>query len=101
MILTINYSDLQDVKRKIIDEKITNNDKIYVFIESYKETLNYMYKNGLVQEKSKKDLEDELVDFATQILKNTKKSYSQISKEYTRKTAKDYYIDGTGIQLKL
>ena len=100
MVLTINYSDLQDIRRKVIDEKITDNSKIYVFIESYKETLDYMYKNKLLQNKSKKDLEDELVDFASQILKNTDKSYNQLSKEYS-KTTKDFYFNRNGIQLNL
>lgn len=84
MILTINYSDLQGIKRNLIDEKITDNNKIYSFIERYNETLNYMYKNKLIQDKSKKDLEEELMDFVGQLLKNTDKSYSQLEKEYMK-----------------
>lgn len=101
MILTINYTDLQNIKQQMLNDKITDNKKIYSFIDSYNETLNYMYKNKLIKNKSKKDLEDELVDFASQLLKNTDKSYSQMEKEYMKNTDKSIYSDKSKIQFKL
>ena len=101
MILTINYTDLQNIKQQMLNDKITDNKKINSFIDSYNETLNYMYKNKLIKNKSKKDLEDELVDFASQLLKNTDKSYSQMEKEYMKNTDKSIYSDKSKIQFKL
>ena len=33
MVLTLNYADLQNIKQQIIADKITDNNKIYSFIQ--------------------------------------------------------------------
>ena len=48
MILTFNYGDLQDIKKKMLKSKKINSKTIYICIESFKETLNYMYENNLL-----------------------------------------------------
>lgn len=82
MVLTFNYNDLQNIKGQLEQEKIVDNEKIYFFIESYKETLNFMYEQDLVKDLSKKDLEDDLIDFAKRLLKNTNMSYEQLERMY-------------------
>ena len=33
MILTINYTDLQNIKQQMLNDKITDNKQIYIFIQ--------------------------------------------------------------------
>lgn len=47
MILTLNYGDLQNIRKKYISEKIQDKEKIYTYIQSYKDTLTNMRKNNL------------------------------------------------------
>lgn len=101
MVLTLNYADLQNIKQQIIADKITDNDKIYGFIQCYKDTLNYMYKNNLNPDKSRTDYEYELMNLANDMLKNTDKSYRELEREYKFKTTKDYYISSNDIRLIL
>lgn len=101
MVLTLNYTDLQNIKQQMIADKITDNNQIYSFIQSYKDTLSYMYKNHLNPNKSKTDYEYELMNFANDLLKNTNKSYREIEREYKYKTTKDYYISPNDIRLIL
>ena len=54
MIFTLNYYDLQNIKEKLKQEKIKNTKKIYLCIDSYQETLNFMYEKNLVRDLSKK-----------------------------------------------
>ena len=53
MVLTINYADLQNIKEQLINGKNLDNEKIYNFIQDYKDTLNKMYKKKLVSNKTK------------------------------------------------
>jgi len=84
MILTYNYYDLQNIKEKIKQEKIRNTKKIYLCIESYQETLNFMFEKDLVRDFSKKDLENDLQDFAKSLLQNTELSYKQLEQLYRK-----------------
>ena len=84
MILTYNYYDLQNIKEKIKQEKIKNTKKIYLCIESYQETLNFMFEKDLVRDFSKKDLENDLQDFAKSLLQNTELSYKQLEQLYRK-----------------
>jgi hypothetical protein len=101
MVLTLNYADLQNIKQQIITDKITDNDKIYNFIQCYKDTLSYMYKNNLNPDKSRTDYEYELMNFANDMLKNTDKSFKELEREYKFKTTKDYLINPNDIRLIL
>lgn len=101
MILTINYTDLQNIKQQMLNDKITDNKQIYTFIQSYKDTLNHMYKNKLVPNKSKLDYEFELMKFANEMLKNTDVPYREIEKKYGLKTTKDYIVCSKDIRLIL
>lgn len=101
MVLTFNYNDLQNIKEQMNQENITNNQKIYFFIESYKETLNFMYEQNLVKDLSKKDLEDDLQDFAKRLLKNTNMSYEQLERRYKYDVATNNYFKPNDIKLKL
>ena len=101
MIFTINYEDLQNIKRQMISDKIKDEKKIYMCIQDYKETLDNMYKKKLVLNKDKTDLELELKMFANEMLKNTNKSYKEIEKQYGDKTTKDYIIGPKDIRLIL
>ena len=65
MILTFNYGDLQDIKKKMLKSKKINSKTIYICIESFKETLNYMYENNLLNNISKEMLEKDI--FATNV----------------------------------
>ena len=97
MVLTINYYDLQNIKERIKREKIRSTKKIYLCIESYQETLNYIYENDLVRELSKEDLENDLRDLAESVLKNTVLSYKQLEQLYRKSIFKNNYE----IKLKL
>lgn len=88
MIFTLNYYDLQNIKEKLKQEKIKNTKKIYLCIDSYQETLNFMYEKNLVRDLSKKDLEDDLQDFAQSILQNTELSYKQLEQLYNNRIFK-------------
>lgn len=101
MVLTINYADLQNIKQQMIEDRITDNKKIYNLIQSYKDTLNHMYKNNLVPNKSKLDYEYELMNFANDMLKNTDKSYRALEREHMEKTASNFMIDPKEIRLRL
>ena len=82
MILTINYSDLQNIKEQILNEKKLEDKKIYMFIRDFKDTLNNMYKKKLVADKSKTDYEYELMTFAKEMLNKTNKTYRALEKEF-------------------
>lgn len=97
MIFTYNYCDLQNIKEKIKQEKIKNTRKIYLCIESYQETLNFMYEKDLVRDFSKKDLEDDLQDFAKSLLQNTELSYKQLEQLYNN----NIFKKNSEIKLKL
>ena len=56
MVLTYNYGDLQDIKNKIQKTKKMNDEEIYASINSYKDTLNYMYENDLIINATKENL---------------------------------------------
>ena len=101
MVLTLNYADLQNIKQQIIADKITDNNKIYSFIQHYKDTLSYMYKNNLNPDKSRTDYEYELMNLVNDMLKNTDKSFRELEREYKFKTTKDYPIDQNDIRLIL
>lgn len=101
MVLTINYADLQNIKEQMINDKITDNKKIYTFIQSYKDTLNHMYKNNLVPSKSKLDYEYELMNFANDMLKNTSKSYKALEREYGGKISSSFVTGPRDIRLIL
>ena len=101
MILTINYWDLQNIKEKMINDKITNNKEIYYLIQNYKDTLDNMYKKNLIPDKSKTDYEYELMNFANDLLKNTNMSYRELEKQYGMKTTKDFIVGPKDIRLIL
>lgn len=101
MVLTINYEDLQNIKKQMISDKTTDEESIFKCIQGYKETLDNMYKKNLVLNKDKTDLELELKMFANEMLKNTNKSYKEIEKQYGDKTTKDYIIGPKDIRLIL
>ena len=82
MVLTLNYEDLQNIRKHLQKKQFKNNRKIYDYIEMYKETLNFMYNNNLAQNKSKETLEYELSSFAKNLLSNTNKTYKQLEEKY-------------------
>ena len=53
-----------------------------MLVSSYEDTLNFMYKNKLIQNISKGELEKELQDFTKDLLQNTNKSYSELENLY-------------------
>ena len=55
MILTYNYQDLQNIKEKLIHDNIKDEKRIYILVSSYEDTLNFMYKNKLIQNISKRE----------------------------------------------
>lgn len=97
MVLTFNYYDLQNIKERIKQAKIRSTKKIYLCIESYQETLNFMYEQNLVRELSKEDLENDLRDLAESVLKNTELSYKQLEQLYR----KSIFKNNNEIKLKL
>lgn len=100
MILTYNYKDLQNIKERMKKDNIKDEKDIYFSISSYKDTLNFMYKNKLVQDLTKEDLQEELQDFASSLLKNTNKSYDELENLYKSKITKNYIINSSGIKVK-
>lgn len=101
MILTINYSDLQNIKKQMIKEKDIDNKKIYTNIIAYKDTLNYMYINGLAKNMSKSNLEFELQDFAKKLLANTNITYKELDKTYKKLVVSNSIIIPNLIKLKI
>ena len=101
MILTHNYNDLQNIKEQIKKEKIKDNQKIYFYIESYKDTINFIFEKNLVNDLSKKDLEKDLQEFAKNLLKNTNMSYKQLQQQYELDIVSNYFIRPSEIRLKL
>ena len=97
MVFTYNYYDLQNIKEQLKQEKVKNTKKIYLFIESYQETLNFMYEKDLVKNLSKQDLEDDLQDFARSLLQNTDLSYKQLELLYN----KNIFKKNSEIKLKI
>lgn len=97
MVLTFNYYDLQNIKDRIKQAKIRSTKKIYLCIESYQETLNFMYEQNLVRDLSKEDLENDLLDLAESVLKNTELSYKQLEQLYR----KSLFKNNNEIKLKL
>ncbi len=100
MILTYNYKDLQNIKERMKKDNIKDEKDIYFSISSYKDTLNFMYKNKLVQDLTKEDLQEELQDFASSLLKSTNKSYDELENLYKSKITKNYIINSSGIKVK-
>ena len=100
MILTYNYQDLQNIKEQMKKDNIKDEKDIYFSISSYKDTLNFMYKNKLVQDLTKEDLQEELQDFASSLLKSTNKSYDELENLYKSKITKNYIINSSGIKVK-
>ena len=82
VVLTLNYEDLQNIRKHLQKKQFKNSRKIYDYIEMYKETLNFMYNNNLAQNKSKETLEHELCSFAKNLLSNTNKTYKQLEEKY-------------------
>lgn len=101
MILTYNYDDLKNIREQLEKEKIKNNQKIYFYIESYKDTINFIFEKNLIKDLSKKDLEKDLQDFAKNLLKNTNMSYKQLQQQYELDIASNNYIKPNEIRLKL
>lgn len=85
MILTLNYGDLQNIRKKYISEKIQDKEKIYTYIQSYKDTLTNMYKNNLVKGMSREEYEIELYEFANSMLSNTDISKREVEKTFNGK----------------
>ena len=82
MTLTYNYQDLQNIKEKLIHDNIKDEKRIYILVSSYEDTLSFMYKNKLIRNISKGELEKELEDFKKDLLQNTNKSYSELENLY-------------------
>ncbi len=100
MILTYNYQDLQNIKEQMKKDNIKDEKDIYFSISSYKDTLNFIYKNKLVQDLTKEDLQEELQDFASTLLKNTNKTYDELENLYKSKITKNYIINSSEIKVK-
>lgn len=100
MILTYNYQDLQNIKEQMKKDNIKDEKDIYFSISSYKDTLNFMCKNKLIQDLTKEDLQEELQDFASTLLKNTNKTYDELENLYKSKITKNYIINSSEIKLK-
>lgn len=100
MILTYNYQDLQNIKEQMKKDNIKDEKDIYFSISSYKDTLNFMYKNKLAKDITKEDLQEELQDFASTLLKNTNKSYDELENLYKSKITKNYIINSSEIKVK-
>lgn len=98
MVLTYNYGDLQNIKKDMLADKTKTNIQIYNCIESYKETLNFMYDNNLSQNLSKEYLENELQDLVESLLTNTQVTYKELKKLYKNSNNYDTY---NSIRLKL
>ncbi len=100
MVLTYNYSDLQNIKEKIKKDSLKEQDK-YFFIKSYQETLNYIYKQNLAKNKTKEDLENNLQDLIESLLDGKLQQYKELEKKYKSKyaTTKDYLISPDDIGL--
>ena len=100
MILTYNYQDLQNIKEQMKKDNIKDEKDIYFSISSCKDTLNFMYKNKLAKDLTKEDLQEELQDFASSLLKNTNKSYDELENLYKSKITKNYIINSSEIKVK-
>lgn len=101
MILTLNYVDLQEIKIKMQENKNKSNEEIYICIENYKDTLNYMYENKLIKDISKENLETELEEFAKNMLSQSEMSYRELQRQCRTKATKSYLIKPNLIKLKL
>lgn len=100
MILTYNYQDLQNIKEQMKKVKIKDEEKIYFFINSYKDTLSFMYKNKLVRNVTKGEIEKEIEDFASDMLHNTKKTYNELENLYKSRMNKRNIRNPKDIKLK-
>lgn len=100
MVLTYNYQDLQNIKEQMKKDNIKDEERIYFSISSYKDTLNFMYKNGLAKDLTKEDLQQELQDFASNLLQNTDKSYNELENLYKSRITKNYITNSNDIKLK-
>lgn len=102
MILTYNYNDLQNIKKQMQTEMKhrKNDEKIYYFIKVVKDTLEFIFENNLTN-KSKKDIENELLEFKNELLKHTDLSYKQLESQYKYKyiNIEDYYINSNAANL--
>lgn len=94
MILTYNYNDLQNIKKQMQMKNIKSDEKIYYSIKVVKDTLEFIFENNLTN-KSKKDIEKELLEFKNELLKHTDLSYKQLESQYKYKyiNIEDYYIN--------
>lgn len=101
MVLTYNYGDLQDIKNKILETKKLNAEDIYALINSYKDTLNYMYENNLIVNATKEDLENELLEFANKLLSKENLSYKKLDKKYHNKFFTNFFFNPNEINLKI
>lgn len=101
MVLTFNYGDLQKIKKLIIEDKNKSDKNFYIWIESFKETINYMYENNLVKDISKEDLETELQEFAKSMLSKSKLSYRELEKKYRFEIYTRIIIKTDEIKLKI
>lgn len=101
MILTFNYGDLQDIKKKMLKSKKINNKTIYICIESFKETLNYMYENNLLNNISKEMIEKEIQEFSKNMLSKCEFSYSELEKKYKLELSSHLVINADGAKFKL
>lgn len=102
MVLTYNYNDLQNIKKQMQTEMKhrKNDEKIYYFIKVVKDTLEFIFENNLTN-KSKKDIENELLEFKNELLKHTDLSYKQLESQYKYKyiNIEDYYINSNAANL--
>lgn len=85
MVLTINYGDLQNIKKNWINEKTSDKKKIYNHISDCKDTLTYMYKHNSVKGKSREDYEIELMEFAKSMISNTDIPAKELESKFSGK----------------
>ena len=85
MVLTINYGDLQNIKKNWINEKTSEKKKIYNYISDCKDTLTYMYKHDSVKGKSREDYEIELMEFAKSMISNTDIPAKELESKFSGK----------------
>ena len=100
IVLTYNYQDLKNKKKKMKKENVKSDEDIYFAISACKDTLNFMFKNKLAKDLTKEDLQQELQDFASDLLQNTEKSYNELENLYKSKITKNYVINSNDIKLK-
>lgn len=100
MLLANNYKELQNIKDKIIKDNIKDEKEILYTIITYKEAINYIFENKLV-DLTKEELEKDLNNFVKLLLKNTNKSYDELCKEYLPPIASYHVIKSNEIKISV